>query len=1021
MIKNLNKFLLILIGLVIFGMFVRFSPGDTFNFAEFSLGNQKIDPPFLKTNKEWVDSVYNSLSEEEKIAQLLMIAAYPAQNESHFKEVEEIIKKYNVGGIIFFKGNPVKQAELTNRFQAAAKTRMLIAIDGEWGLSMRIDSTLQYPRQMTLGAISDDKLIYEMGAQIASQMKRMGIHINFAPVADVNNNPENPVINSRSFGEDRYNVTRKSIHYMMGLQENNVLAVAKHFPGHGDTDTDSHLKLPVITHNRHRLDSIELFPFKEIINSGVCGVMVAHLNVPALDSTKEQATTLSKIVIDSLLKKDLDFKGLVFTDAMNMGGITENYKPVEANTMALLAGNDVILMPADLQKTISSIQKELKNGTFINEELEIRCKKILAAKYWAGLNKYTPINLNNLTKDLNIPEYRLFNQKLIENAVTVLTNKNDLLPLAKLDTLKVASIVFGDKKENDFDVMLGNYISVKKFFLDKNAGNQEFLNLHQKVKDYNLIIIGLLGSDMRTTKRYGITPGSILFIDSIVKTKNVVVDIFANPYSLSYFNNLKDASAVVVSYENNELVQKVSAQLIFGVIQAKGKLPVTSTSDFMLRSGLVTMKMNRLKYSIPLEAGISEEKLYKVDSIAMKAISEMAMPGCQVLGARNGIVFYMQSFGNHTYKGSHPVQNSDLYDIASVTKITASIPSIMKMYEKKLLELDEKVSHYLPYLDTTNKNTLKVKDILLHQSRLKSWIPFYMGTLEPIYPGHDMASSKLSEVYSLKLEKNYFINKNIKYKDSCFSNTYSDIYSVPVAGNMFMNKSLLDTIYKTIAVSELNGKEGYKYSDLGYYWFYKIIENLTNKKFDEFLDSEFYKPLGTSVCFNPLNSHSIDEIAPTEDDLVFRKQLVHGYVHDMGAAMMGGVSGHAGLFASANELAKIMQLYLNKGEYGNTRFFNKSTIELFTSCRDCNKNRRGLGFDKPEPDARKSGPVSNLASLSSFGHTGFTGTMVWADPDYDLLYVFLSNRVYPEANNNKLTELNIRTKIQDVFYESMLR
>lgn len=1021
MIRIFNKFILIFSVIFLFGFFTRFSPSDNY-YEEYSIINSKIDPPFLSKSNNWVDSVFRSLSEEQKIAQLLMVAAYPRQNESHYKEVEELISKYNIGGIIFFRGNPYTQAELTNRFQKAAKTPLLIAIDGEWGLAMRIDSTIQYPRQMMLGAIQDDKLIYEMGAHIAMQLKRIGVHINFAPVADINNNSENPVINSRSFGEERYNVTRKSIHYMMGMQDNKIIAVAKHFPGHGDTDTDSHLKLPVISHDRQRLDSIELFSFKEMIKSGVGGVMIAHLNVPAIDSTPNIATTLSKLTVDSLLKEQLGFKGLVITDAMNMGGITEHFKPVEANTMAVLAGNDIILMPAEVERTINSIQKEIKKGTISIEEIDSRCKKIIAAKYWVGLNNYCPVDLTNLTKDLNKAEYRLFNQKLIENSVTVLENKNEIIPLKNMDTLKIASIVFGDGKDNEFDRMLNNYVAVKKFFINKNADFQEYLNLHNKLKDYNLIIIGLFGSDMRSNSRYGIAPGAISFTDSIVKTKNVIVDVFANPYSLSMFENLEYAAGLIVSYENNELTHRISPQIIFGAEAANGKIPVTVNHKYNLRTGLTTAKLNRLKYSIPLEAGINEDKLYKIDSIAINAISEMATPGCQVLAARNGIVFYMQSFGYHEYKSRLPVKNTDLYDIASVTKITAAIPALMKLYESDELNINEKISHYIPYLDTTNKCDITLKDILLHQSRLKPWIPFYLNTIEPIYPGQELSNSKISDIYSLKIEKNFFVNKNLKFRDSCLSTRQSPDFHIQIADNLFLNKSYVDTIYKLIAVSELNGKEGYRYSDLGYYWFYRIIENTTKKRFEDYLDSVFYKSLGaSSVCFNPVKKYCLEEINPTENDLVFRRQLIHGYVHDMGAAMMGGVSGHAGLFSNANDLAKIMQVYLNKGEYGNVRYFKKSTVEMFTSCRDCNKNRRGLGFDKPEPDKRKINPVSDKASLSSFGHSGFTGTMAWADPEQELVYVFLSNRVYPDAVNNKLTELNVRTKIQDVLYESIIK
>ena len=1017
-----TKTLLYFICFVLLGIFIHLTPEKKVRYEEYSLTRRKIDPPFFHSYTSWVDSVFNSLGEEEKIAQLLMVGAYPDHTEAHYQEIDNLISKYNIGGLIFFSGTPYRTATLVNRFQKIARTPLLMAVDGEWGLAMRIDSTVKYPKQMTLGAIQDEKMIYDMGSQIAAQMKRLGLHINFAPVVDVNNNPDNPVINSRSFGEDRANVSRKGILYMAGMQDNHILAVAKHFPGHGDTDTDSHLALPLIPHPRHRLDSLELFPFKEIINSGVGGVMIAHLNVPFLDPTPSLPSTLSPLIVDSLLKKELGFKGLVFTDAMNMRGVSEKYSPVEAGIKALLAGNDILLMPHDIPKLIVSALKEIKKGNISQEEIDRRCKKVLAAKYWAGLNKYDPVNLSDLSDDLNKPEYRLLSQKLYEASLTLLENKDDLIPLKRLDTLKIASVLIGDEEEPEFGTILNNYLSVKSFFIPKDAYISEFNQLYEKLKDYNLVIIGLMGTDMRASKNYGISSNAVNFIDSVVKTDKVILDLFSNPYSCDYFKNLQHCRGLLVSYEDNEVTERLSAEIIFGSIAAGGRLPVTAIqNEYPVRSGIATQSLERLRYSLPVEAGVNEKLLYKIDSVAYDAINQKAMPGCQILAARNGIVFYQKSFGKHTYKGKNIVKNTDLYDLASVTKIAASMPAIMNLCDNDRLDINEKISKYLPYLDTTDKKDIKIKDILLHQARLKPWIPFYINTLEPMIQGQDFSSNKYSDIYSLKIGNNYYVNKNLKYRENCYSKIRSEEFPVQVAEHLYINRCFIDTIYNAIASSELNERDGYKYSDLGFYWFYRIIENLTNQKFEDFLDSVFYSSIGaSSLCFNPLRKHSANEIAPTENDLVFRKQLVQGYVHDMGAAMLGGVCGHAGLFGNANDLAKVMQLYLNKGEYGNERYLNKRTVEYFTSCRDCDKNRRGLGFDKAEPDTSLNGPTCKLASPSSFGHTGFTGTMVWADPEYGIVYVFLSNRVYPDVTNIKLLEMDVRTKIQQTIYEAIM-
>jgi beta-N-acetylhexosaminidase len=1008
--------------ILLLGAFIRFSPADKQQTGEYSFRHQKIDPPFLRSVAEaWVDSVFNSLTDEERIAQLFMIDVHPGQGEHHYREIESLIRKYNIGGIILFQGSPVQYARLTNRFQKIARTPLLTAMDGEWGLSMRTDSTIKYPKQMMLGAIQDDRLLFDMGSHIAQQMKRIGIYVNFAPVADVNNNPDNPVINMRSFGEDRSDVAKKSILYMSGMQDKNVLAVAKHFPGHGDTDTDSHSVLPFIPHSRQHLDSIELFPFKQLIVSGAGGIMVAHLDIPALNDKKHLPSSLSPLIVDSLLKKEMNFKGIVFTDAMNMGGISGYFKPFEANLKAIMAGNDVLLMPEEISRTISIIQKELKRGHINREEIYLRCKKILAVKYWTGLDRYVPVSLKNLISDLNKPAYRLHQQKLVEASLTLLENKNGLIPLNRLDTLRIASVAIGGNKENEFHEILERYIPVKKYHLPYNAGINDINETIANLAGYNLVIVSIQGTDMRVTKKYGIPPFAANFVDSIVKTNHVIFNLLANPYALSYFKNLKLTSGLIVSYEDNELTRSLSAQMIFGIIPARGILPVTASKEYPVRSGLQSGTVSRLKYSIPAEAGIDQEYLLKIDSIAQNAIAMKATPGCQILIARKGIVCYQKSFGYHTYFRKTPVRNTDLYDLASITKIAATMPAVMRLSEQHLLDIDEKISSYLSYLDTTNKKDITIKDILLHQSRLKPWIPFYIRTLEPLYPGQNFSSNRFSENYPIKIANNYYVNKHLRYIENYYSKEASDEFPVKVAENLYMNKMLMDTIWSDIALSELNGNEGYKYSDLGFYLLYQIIEDLVNKRFENYLDSAFYRTMGAwSLCFNPLTRFSKTCITPTENDLVFRRQLIHGYVHDMGAAMLGGVCGHAGLFSNANDLAKMMQMFLAGGEYGNIRYLDKETIEYFTRCPDCkNGNRRGLGFDKPEPDSTKNGPSSRLASAKSFGHTGFTGTMAWIDPEQQLIYIFLSNRVYPEITNSRLVDYDVRTKIQDVIYAAI--
>lgn len=981
--------------------------------------SKHIPPQFLTDSNAWVDSVMNSLSLKEKIAQLMMVSISSANKTYNTEEITELISHYNIGGVIFFKGSPYQQARTCNYLQSKAKTPLLIGIDGEWGLAMRLDSTIRYPLQMTLGATSNDRLIYEMGADIGRQLKRMGIHINFAPVVDINNNPGNPVINSRSFGENRELVTRKSMCYMMGMQDQHILTTAKHFPGHGDTDVDSHVGLPVIKHTYERLDSLELYPYKALIKNGLSGVMVAHLNVQAIDSTPGMATTLSDKSVNQLLKNTLGFQGLVFTDAMNMGGISKFNKPENANLKALQAGNDVLLMPHEIKKTINLIAREIEKGNISAGQVEKSCRKIIAAKYWVGLNNYKPVSLKGLTADLNQPASLLLKQRLIENSLTVLKNNRLILPIKRLDTLKIASISIDNGKQNTLQNYISLYTEADHYYLPKNFSTEQALDIYSKLENYNLVILSIHQTSMFASRNFGINQQSLQFADKLSALKQTILCLPANPYALNMLPQTDSYKAIVLSYEDNEVSQQYTAQLLFGGIGAYGKLPV-STKHYHMGQGIIMPESVRLKYTSPADAEMNSNVLQKIDSVAKKAIAEKATPGCQVLVARNGAVVYHKSFGYHTYLNRTKVKNTDIYDLASITKIAATLPLVMKYQAEGLMDVNKPLSEYLPPLDTTNKKYMLISDILYHQARLKPWIPFYISTLENVYPSEGFSSNTLSEKYPYHVGRGYYINKHTKYKDNYFSAIPTKASHLKVADGMYAQNTIADTIFKRIYQSELRQNEGYRYSDLGFYLLYKAIENTTNKSFDTLVQTTFYNKLGANrISFNPLQKTNKSEIIPTENDIIFRRQIVHGYVHDPGAAMLGGVCGHAGLFANANDLAKFMQMYLNGGTYGGETYLNDSIIRWFTTCSKDNDNRRGLGFDKPEFRDNYSSPVCESASPYSFGHTGFTGTMAWVDPAYNLVYIFLSNRVHPDALNTKLIELNVRTSIQQIIYDAI--
>jgi beta-glucosidase-like glycosyl hydrolase/CubicO group peptidase (beta-lactamase class C family) len=1002
--------------------FLLVNTGLSYATGDNELPHELTDPPFLKNSSAWADSVIATLSLEEKIAQLIMVDAYAGNDPRAALRIQELISKYRVGGLIFFKGGPVRQAELTNYFQSISRVPLLIAMDAEWGLDMRLDSTIKYPYAMSLGAVHNNQLIYEMGRQVADQLKRIGVHVNYAPDVDINNNPLNPVINTRSFGENRVNVTLKGLAYMLGMQERRIMAVGKHFPGHGDTNIDSHFGLPVIPHNRARLDSIELFPFRYLIQGGISGIMTGHLNLEKLDTMPGRPSSLSPYILNGILRNEMGFKGLVMTDAMNMKGMS-NYSGVTSiDVQALLAGNDLLLMPGDVQAAIDSIKSAVERGVLSVQDIDSRCSRMLQAKAWVGLDQYEPVKLENIWEDLHKNEYVLLNRKLARELISVVYDPADNLPLKNLDTLRIASVTIGDQPDSVFNNMLDCYAPVDDFFINRLDSISRFNSLLNKLGRYNTILLTLTWSDLRASRNFGLRPPVLHFIDSLATVNQVILGLTANPYSISLLRNRDRLASIVVGYEDIPDIREMLAQVYFGGQPATGKLPVSVDTFLRERDGIDLVKRSRLGYMLPEELGISIDTLALIDSIVNRAIREEAFPGCQVLAAKDGIVFYQKAFGYYTYDSIEPVHLNDIYDLASLTKITATLPVVMQLYDQGKIDLKGKLGNYLPAARETNKEKLVLQDILTHQAGLQAWIPFYTATMQPLTKGKTLISKKYSEEYPFRVDKNFYLYRQIGYKPGIYKPDSSLLYKYHVADHLWISNSWRDTIFRRIYDSPVARKKEYLYSDLGFLLLWQMAEAQTGLPLESYLLNNFYRPLGAGkMGFKPLQRFDKEFIAPTENDIFWRRQLVQGYVHDMGAAMLGGVAGHAGLFSNANDLAKMMQLYLNGGEYGGTRFFKQSTIKQFTTAPFLKtENRRGLGFDKPLLDDSK-GPGSHCkdASAASFGHTGFTGTMVWADPNNGVIFVFLSNRVYPSAENTKLSDMNVRPAVHQIIYNAV--
>ena len=939
----------------------------------------------------WIDAQMKMLNDTERIGQLFMVAAWSNKDSVNCKNLPQLISKYSIGGVIMMQAAPYRHATRLNYYQSFSKVPLLVGFDGEWGLGMRIDSTISFPHQLTLGAIQNNELIEQMGIAVGEECKRMGIHINFAPDVDVNNNPRNPVINDRSFGENADNVTNKAIAYMNGMHKGGILTCAKHFPGHGDTDVDSHADLPVLPFSRERLDSLELKPFEAMIKANVPSIMVAHLGIPQLEPDEKTPSSLSQNIVEKLLKTELGYKGLVITDALGMNGVTKNFEPGIVDVKALLAGNDMLLMSKNVEEAIRQIFIARDKNLITQEEIDNRVRKILYYKYKAGLNHYQPIEYKNLQQDLLSSKHLNLLRALYTNAFTAINKENN-----KLDATKpiIAIVNIGGDTISEFGKRMMQNYAVKYFRIGINESEADWLRLQDSLSGYNYTWIELHKMSRFASKEYGISWASKNFIQQLSAKQNCGVILFGSPYALKYFDNIKQ---LLVAYEDNNYSQTALAELFLNNIETKGKLPVSANSNYRFSNG------NKLQTYLPViennfeklnaeSVGMNYKILQKIDSIALQGIDAKAYPGCQIVVIKNGKTIYDKAFGNPTYESKNLVKKSDLYDLASITKIASTTLACMKLYEQGKLDLNKTIADYLPEAKRTNKKKIIIKDLLLHQAGLVPFVPFYKDCM-----------NKKGE-----LDKNFATEKD-------------EEHTLPVAEGLWMKADYLEKMWDKIYKSDIKTPGKYVYSDLDLYFMKRICESiLKTETTDEFVNRTFYEPMKLkTICFNPLfHGFKKSQIIPTEADNYFRHQLLCGYVHDQGAAMCGGIQGHAGLFSNAEDLSQLMQMLCNKGEYNGKQYLKKETVEYFTS-KQSNVSRRGLGFDKQEPNPNLASPMCKSASAETFGHTGFTGTSTWVDPKYNLVFVFLSNRVCPEAENKKIITMGIRTNIQEVLYEAM--
>lgn len=957
----------------------------------------------------WVDSVFNKMNTQEKIGQLFIYTIAPTQTQANLNLLNQAVSTHKVGGLLFSGGELSNQAFLTNEAQKKAKVPLMITFDGEWGLAMRLKNTPRFPRNGILGAIQENHLIFDYGKEVARQCRELGVHVNFAPVADVNINPKNPVINTRSFGESPENVADKVVLYGSGLESGGVLSVSKHFPGHGDTETDSHHSLPYLPFNKNRLDSVELYPFKRAIDAGLGGIMVGHLEIPELEPQKGLPSSLSRNIVTGLLKEELGFKGLIFTDALAMKGAAAK----NSSLQALKAGNDMVLAPSlQIKKEIEAVVKALNSGEITQQEIDEKCRKVLTFKYALGLAKEQKIKLSGLEQRINTPEAEALIKKLHQAAVVLLTDQKELLPLPD-ELEKLAWVHMGEKgAEQLIKKQLPASMRIENFSMADYGTQEKQQQLIDSLSSYRRIVI--TATDPSVTNHTS-------FFNNLPSELPVIVLLLTDKKPFERIaSSLQKVSTLVWGQSNRTEVKEIIGQALMGDAVLTGRLPFSIDAFFKAGQG-IDLLLHKPYKTLPKELGFNEKILSEIDSIALDAIQQGAFPGCQILVLKEGIKVYDKSFGTQTGGNSPRITPESMYDIASLTKTSATLLAMMKLYDKGLYNLSDKISQYLPYLRNTDKANITIQELLFHESGLIPSLPIYLEMVDQeSYPGRLLRGNR-SANHTVRLGSSTWGNPNFKFKKEWVSSTETDPFLWPLGDKLWLNYNSKQLVLDKIVDSTLR-TQTYRYSCLGFILLHQMIEQLVNMPMDQFLYQEFYHPMGLKhIAYQPLKYFPKELIVPSNLDRFLRKTTVQGVVHDELAAFMGGVSGNAGLFANATDIAAIHQMLLDQGVWKGKRYLSEETCRLFTKTTS-RKSRRGLGFDKPtQPTTLAANPCAEEAPLSTYGHTGFTGTCAWVDPDNDLVYVFLSNRTYPNVYPNKLYRLNIREKIQKTIYQAFIR
>lgn len=954
----------------------------------------------------WVDSVYAKMNTEQKVGQLIAEVVDPRNLEAAKQEVKRLITNYHIGCLYFSKGTVANHLELVNYAQSISKVPVMVGLDGEWGLSMRMPDTPRFPKNMMLGAIQDDRLLYEYGLEMARECKAVGVNINFSPAVDVNSNPKNPVIGTRSFGEDPSNVARKAVAYARGLEDGGVLSVAKHFPGHGNTREDSHKTLPTVGSSFAELTATDFVPFRNYIQAGLSGVMVAHLNIPALN-TGNKPSSMSDKVVAELLKNEMGFEGLVFTDALAMQGARKVTQP--NGLLAFEAGAEVLLEPSTTKSNVDAMVARYAKDSKFAEKVDRTCKKILSYKYAMGLNNYVAQPVDGLLDRINTREAELMTRQLYAAAITVLKNQGNVLPVKGLDK-RISVVTLGTaSSKNAFTETCRLYTDVDVYAMTE-ANMTSTLG---KLKGSSKVIVGIYDKGAayeNCLNKLVLTVGS----------ENVIPVFFVKPYDIGGFSGpISLCNTAIVGYENHEYAQEYAAQVVFGGSDATGRMPVSVEGVSFCGDG-IDLYASRLGYGMVEEVGLDSEFLQQVDSLANLGVQKGAFPGCQVLVARHNKIVVNKSYGYTDKTKANKIDGNTLYDLASVSKATGTLSGIMKAVDDGLISIDGKLGTYTKSLAGTEKGKFLIRDLLYHETGMPAALNVYEEMTDTASYTGALVSAKKSAVYKYSAGGAY-INSTAKVRSDVTSPVKTKEFDYRIGKRLYVGRETYDTIMNIIHNIPLRDNRRYLYSCLNFCLLMEAEENVTKVRHDKYVYDNIFHRLGAyRTVYRPLDFYKKSEIAPTEYDGYFREEVVQGSVHDETAAFSGGIQGNAGLFSNANDLAKLCQMWLNRGMYGGEQILSSDVVNTFVTSKSPNSHR-GLGYDKPNLAKPEWSSTCEEAGPTVFGHTGFTGTCFWVDPENDMIYIFLCNRVYPSRNNKAFTEVGARAGIMKALYQAVER